>query len=213
MSRPKSLNDLERPLIAILRGLRPENAVAVSRAIFAAGIQAIEVPLNSPDPFCSISAMVDALPDAMIGAGTVLDPDDVKRLSDTGARLLVTPNSDPAIIKAGVKQGLVTLPGCFTATEAFQALNAGASGLKFFPASIMGPDGIAALKAVLPSNAFVAAVGGVAEDDFASYVKKGIRAFGLGSSLFRPEWSADEISERALRTVAAYDKALAGQDR
>lgn len=212
MTHAQHLDEIRRPLVAILRGLRPENAVATGRAIFDAGIEAIEVPLNSPDPFASIAMLVEALPDALIGAGTVLTTDDVDRLVETGAGLLVTPNCEPAIIEAAVRRGLVALPGCFTATEALAALRAGAHGLKIFPASVMGPDGIAALRAVLPPDTFVAAVGGVGHDDFAAYIARGVTAFGLGSSLFKPDWSVERIGEQARRTVAAYDDAMRDVD-
>jgi 2-dehydro-3-deoxyphosphogalactonate aldolase len=197
---------LRRNLVAILRGLRPDEAVAVGTAVFEAGIEAIEVPLNSPDPFRSIEALARALPaKALIGAGTVLSADEVDRLHDAGGRLLVSPNIDAAVMRQAGKHGMVTMPGVFTPTEAFAALQLGASALKFFPASVLGPGGIAAIRAVLPSDTTVGVVGGVSEADFAAYAKVGVRTFGLGSSLFKPGMSAADVGERARAAVAGWD--------
>lgn len=197
---------LERGLIAILRGLRPEEAVDVGTAIYEAGIHAIEVPLNSPRPFESIAALISALPaTALIGAGTVLTPEDVDRLNDAGGRLLVSPNIDRSVMERAGKFGMVTMPGVFTPTEAFAALGHGASALKFFPASVLGPGGIAAMRAVLPKGTVVGAVGGISEVDFAGYAKAGVTMFGLGSSIYRPGMTASDVSERARRAVAAWD--------
>jgi 2-dehydro-3-deoxyphosphogalactonate aldolase len=197
---------LRRNLVAILRGLRPEEAVAVGTAVFEAGIEAIEVPLNSPDPFRSIEALARALPaKALIGAGTVLSADEVDRLHDAGGRLLVSPNIDAAVMRQAGKHGMVTMPGVFTPTEAFAALQLGASALKFFPASVLGPGGIAAIRAVLPSDTTVGVVGGVSEADFAAYAKVGVRTFGLGSSLFKPGMSAAEVGQRAQAAAQAWD--------
>ncbi|PSJ57998.1 2-dehydro-3-deoxy-6-phosphogalactonate aldolase [Kumtagia ephedrae] len=197
---------LRRNLVAILRGLRPEEAVAVGTAVFEAGIEAIEVPLNSPDPFRSIEALARALPaKALIGAGTVLSADEVDRLHDAGGRLLVSPNIYAAVMRQAGKHGMVTMPGVFTPTEAFAALQLGASALKFFPASVLGPGGIAAIRAVLPSDTTVGVVGGVSEADFAAYAKVGVRTFGLGSSLFKPGMSAAEVGQRAQAAAQAWD--------
>jgi 2-dehydro-3-deoxyphosphogalactonate aldolase len=197
---------LRRNLVAILRGLRPDEAVAVGTAVFEAGIEAIEVPLNSPDPFRSIEALARALPaKALIGAGTVLSADEVDRLHDAGGRLLVSPNIDAAVMRQAGKHGMVTMPGVFTPTEAFAALQLGASALKFFPASVLGPGGIAAIRAVLPSDTTVGVVGGVSEADFAAYAKVGVRTFGLGSSLFKPGMSAAEVGQRAQAAAQAWD--------
>jgi 2-dehydro-3-deoxyphosphogalactonate aldolase len=209
MSGGTAFPNLKRGLVAILRGLEPKNAVATAEAIFAAGIEAIEVPLNSPEPFRSIEAIARALPkDALIGAGTVLTSTDVERLAGAGGRLLVSPNIDAEVIQTAGHFGMVTMPGVFTPTEAFLALKLGDSALKFFPASALGPKGISAIMAVLPKNTVVGAVGGVSDKDFADYGKIGVRTFGLGSSLFSPELSVDEVGARAKSAVAAWDAAF-----
>jgi 2-dehydro-3-deoxyphosphogalactonate aldolase len=203
---------LKRGLVAILRGLVPQEAVAMASAIYEAGIEAIEVPLNSPDPFTSIAAIAEALPaTALVGAGTVLTPADVDRLNDAGGRLLVSPNIDAAVMERAARHGLVTMPGVFTPSEAFQALALGASALKFFPASVLGPGGIAAMRAVLPKAAIVGAVGGVSDKDFAGYKAAGVSVFGLGSSLFKPGMGLDEVAERARSAVAAWDAAFGAE--
>ena len=200
---------LGRGLVAILRGLKPDEAVAIGRAVFEAGIEAIEVPLNSPDPFVSIASIVEALPTtALVGAGTVLTSADVDRLHEAGGRLLVSPNIDAEVMGRAVSYGMVTMPGVFTPTEAFQAIRLGASALKFFPASVLGAAGIAAMRAVLPAETLVGAVGGVSEKDFAGYKAAGVSVFGLGSSLFKPGMSVDEVAARAHAAVAAWDAAF-----
>ncbi|CCV04079.1 2-oxo-3-deoxygalactonate 6-phosphate aldolase [Mesorhizobium metallidurans STM 2683] len=200
---------LGRGLVAILRGLRPDEAVAVGQAVFAAGIEAIEVPLNSPDPFVSIASIVKALPlAALVGAGTVLTPTDVDGLHKAGGRLLVSPNIDTEVMGRAKTYGMVTMPGVFTPTEAFQAIRLGASALKFFPASVLGATGIAAMRAVLPARTLVGAVGGVSDKDFAGYKAAGVSVFGLGSSLFKPGMSVDEVTTRAQAAVAAWDAAF-----
>lgn len=201
---------LRRNLVAILRGLRPDEAEAVGSAVFAAGIEAIEVPLNSPDPFGSIATLARCLPaSALVGAGTVLKPEQVDRLVDAGGRLLVSPNIDAGVMRRAGEHGLVTMPGVFTPTEAFLALDLGASALKFFPASVLGPGGIAAVKAVLPADATVGVVGGVSEADFAAFAKVGVRTFGLGSSLYKPGMEAAAVGERAVAAVRAWDEVFA----
>jgi 2-dehydro-3-deoxyphosphogalactonate aldolase len=203
---------LKRGLVAILRGLVPQEAAAMASAIYEAGIEAIEVPLNSPDPFTSIAAIAEALPaTALVGAGTVLTPADVDRLNDAGGRLLVSPNIDAAVMERAARHGLVTMPGVFTPSEAFQALALGASALKFFPASVLGPGGIAAMRAVLPKAAIVGAVGGVSDKDFAGYKAAGVSVFGLGSSLFKPGMGLDEVAERARSAAAAWDAAFGAE--
>lgn len=202
---------LKRNLVAILRGLKPEEAEAVGRAVHAAGIDAIEVPLNSPDPFISIAALVKLLPGALVGAGTVLDIEQVDRLHAAGGRLLVSPNIDADVMRRAGALGMVTMPGVFTPTEALQAVRLGASALKFFPASALGPSGISAIRAILPKDAIIGAVGGVSEKNFADYAKIGVRTFGLGSSLFSPGMSADEVGTRAAAAVAVWDQVFGGQ--
>ncbi len=199
--------NLQRNLVAILRGLHPDEAAEVGAAVYAAGIEAIEVPLNSPDPFQSIAALVRTLPqNALIGAGTVLTADEVDRLNDAGGRLLVSPNIDADVMHRATGHGMVTMPGVFTPTEAFAALRLGASALKVFPASALGPDGIAAIRAVLPSDTTVGVVGGVSESDFPAYAKAGVRTFGLGSSLFKPGMSVEAVAGRAATAVRAWDQ-------
>lgn len=201
--------DTRYPLVAILRGLKPEETEGVVGILIETGFTAIEIPLNSPDPFRSIEIAARLAPEnCLIGAGTVLTVEDVKRLDDAGGRLFVSPNVDVPVIEAAVQKGMVTLPGVFTPTEALAAARAGATGLKFFPASVLGPAGINAIRAVLPPELLIAAVGGVSEVNFADYVKAGITAFGLGSSLYKPGMSAVDVGERARRTIAAYDAAL-----
>jgi 2-dehydro-3-deoxyphosphogalactonate aldolase len=202
---------LRRDLVAILRGLKPHEAEAVGTALVEAGIEAIEVPLNSPDPFTSIAAMVKALPGALIGAGTVLTAADTDRLAETGAGLLVSPNVDKDVMKRAAKHKLVTLPGVFTPTEALLALKLGATGLKFFPASVLGPGGIKAISAVLPKGCRAGVVGGVSETDFAAYAAVGVRTFGLGSSLYAPGMTPDEVGRRARRAVEAWDSVFTGE--
>jgi 2-dehydro-3-deoxyphosphogalactonate aldolase len=198
--------EMKYPLVAILRGLKPEETDGAVEALLEAGFRAIEIPLNSPEPFRSIEIAAKIAPsDALIGAGTVLTVEDVDRLEDAGGRLFVSPNVDIPVLERAVERKMVTLPGVFTPTEALAAAKAGATGLKFFPASVLGPSGITAIRAVLPPDMLVAAVGGVSEDNFADYAKAGIRAFGLGSSIYKPGLSVGEIAQRARATIAAYD--------
>lgn len=201
---------LKRNLVAILRGVTPDEIAGIGEAIYDAGIEAIEVPLNSPDPFRSIETLAKRLPDGLVGAGTVVRLDDVGRLDAAGGRLLVSPNVDPDILARAAGFGMVTMPGVFTATEAFLAHHSGASALKFFPASVLGPAGISALKAVLPRDAVVGAVGGVSDTDFAAYAKVGVTAFGLGSSLYKRGLDHAEVGKRAKVAVAAYDAVFGG---
>ncbi|MCO5731131.1 2-dehydro-3-deoxy-6-phosphogalactonate aldolase [Rhizobium sp. SSA_523] len=200
---------MQRPLVAILRGLTPQDAPAIVSGLIETGFTAIEIPLNSPDPFRSIEIAAKLAPaDCLIGAGTVLTTDDVASLQSAGGRLMVSPNVEPAVIEAAGQRGMVTLPGCFTATEALAAARAGATGLKFFPAGVLGPAGINAIRAVLPKDLLIAAVGGVSDGNFEDYIQGGITAFGLGSSLYKPGMTAEEVKERALTTIRAYDRAM-----
>lgn len=202
--------EMAYPLVAILRGVRPEETESVVAKLIEAGLTAIEIPLNSPDPFRSIEIAARMAPaHCLIGAGTVLTVEDVARLESAGGKLMVSPNVEPDVIKAAAARGMVTLPGVFTPTEALAAARAGATGLKFFPANVLGPTGINAIRAVLPKDLVIAAVGGVSEANFAEYVDAGITAFGLGSSLYKPGMTADAVSERAKLTIRAYDAAVA----
>lgn len=206
MSQTAPFPKLKRGLVAILRGLKPTEAMAMGKALFDAGIEAIEVPLNSPQPFSSIARIVQVLPKtALVGAGTVLTPADVDGLHQAGGRLLVSPNIDVEVMARAMHYGMVTMPGVFTPTEAFQAIKLGASALKFFPASVLGAGGISAMRAVLPAQTLVGAVGGVSEKDFAGYKAAGVTAFGLGSSLFKPGMSVDDVAARAHAAVVAWD--------
>lgn len=202
--------EMAYPLVAILRGVKPEETENVVAKLIEAGLTAIEIPLNSPDPFRSIEIAARMAPaHCLIGAGTVLTVEDVARLDSAGGKLMVSPNVEPEVIKAAAARGMVTLPGVFTPTEALAAARAGATGLKFFPANVLGPTGINAIRTVLPKDLLIAAVGGVSEANFAEYVDAGITAFGLGSSLYKPGMTADAVFERAKLTIKAYDAALA----
>ena len=203
---------MSRNIIAILRGLRPEEARAMTAALIAAGITKIEVPLNSPHPYDSIAAMLDqAKGRATVGAGTVLNTDAVAQLSAMGAQMVISPDCNPDVICAAKAAGMLSYPGVFTASECFSALRAGADGLKFFPAFKLGLDGFSALKAVLPADAETYAVGGVGPADFADWQKAGITGFGIGSSLYKPGRSVEDVARLAAETVAAYDEAFDGR--
>lgn len=202
---------LERQLVAILRGIRPEESAEIVAALVDAGFEAIEIPLNSPDPFRSIEIARDVAPaNCLVGAGTVLSIADVEKLDAAGGTLMVSPNVDASVIGCATGLGMVTMPGVFTPTEALAAAKAGASALKFFPASVLGPSGISAIRAVLSENLPVAAVGGVSETSFADYARVGIGCFGLGSSLYKAGRSASKVRERARKAAAAYDAVFKG---
>lgn len=200
-----------RPLIAILRGVRPDEVVAIAEAILSAGIAQIEVPLNSPDPLDSIGRLVGMMGTrALCGAGTVLSIADVDAVHAAGGTLIVTPNTNPAVIARSAALGMTTLPGFATATEAFAAIEAGASGLKLFPASSYGPAHLKALKAVLPPGIAVLAVGGVGPATIAEWLAAGANGFGLGSDLYAPGRTPADVGVRAAAIVAAYDAAVDG---
>jgi 2-dehydro-3-deoxyphosphogalactonate aldolase len=196
----------ETPLVAIVRGVKPDEILAIAEALHQAGIRVVEVPLNSPDPLESI-ARLKAVEDRMVyGAGTVLGPGAVDAVAQAGGRLIVSPNTDPVVVKRAVERGLVPLPGFATASEAFCALAAGARHLKLFPASTYGPGHLKALSAVLPSEAMVMPVGGVAPDGMAEWWAAGARGFGLGSDIYKPGWTAEQVHEKSLAAVAAVKK-------
>jgi 2-dehydro-3-deoxyphosphogalactonate aldolase len=199
---------MSRRLIAILRGVEPAQAVAVAEAVVEAGIDWIEVPLNSPEPLRSIAAMQEALgARARIGAGTVLTPDQVRAVAGTGATFVVSPNCDVRVIERTKDLGLGSYPGVFSPSECFAALAAGADALKIFPAGMMGTGGLKAVRAVLPQGTAVYAVGGVGPADFADWRAAGADGFGLGSSLYQPGWEPGRVGEQARASVRAYDAA------
>ncbi|MFK7877082.1 MAG: 2-dehydro-3-deoxy-6-phosphogalactonate aldolase [Paracoccaceae bacterium] len=196
------------PLIAILRGVRPIEAVEIAQALCDTGISTIEVPLNSPDPLDSISAIKSALGDrALIGAGTVLSVEDVQNVADAGGEIIVSPDCKPAVIRATKARGLQSWPGVFTPTEAFAALDAGADGLKLFPGSMAGTGGLKAMRAILPQGTQIYAVGGAGADNFADWITASADGFGLGTALYQPGLTANQVAERARTIVAAYKAA------
>jgi len=200
-------NLAECPLVGIIRGVRPDEVEAIGDALLEAGIRIIEVPLNSPDPLRSIERLArHANSRATIGAGTVLDPVDVARIADVGGELIVAPNTDPAVISGTVSAGLVSAPGFYTPSEAFVAVHAGAHALKLFPAEAASPTVLKAQMAVLPRDRPVLVVGGVRPETMGDWLKAGATGFGLGSGLYTPGLSAEEVGRRA----RAYMAGLAG---
>ena len=186
------------PLVAIIRGITPDEAEAVAEAIVEAGIAMVEVPLNSPEPFDSIERIAHRLGDrALVGAGTVLDPEDVRRVRDAGGGLIVSPNTFAPVIAATFEANMVSLPGFFTPSEAFQAIRAGATGLKLFPAEAASPKVVSAQLAVVPRDVPLLVVGGIAPDNMQPWLAAGAAGFGLGSGLYKPGRSASETGERA----------------
>ncbi len=193
------------PLIAILRGLKPENAEAVGHALVEAGFRIIEVPLNSPEPFRSIEILAKTMPDdVLIGAGTVLEPDLVNGVHDMGGKLIVMPHADVEVIKRAKELRLVCTPGVATPTEAFAALKAGADAIKIFPAEATPPAVVKAWRAVLPKETIMLPVGGIKPDNMKPYVDAGANGFGLGSALFTPSMSVDEVASNARDFAVAW---------
>ena len=197
------------PLIAVLRGITPEEIVTVARALFDEGFRILEVPLNSPRPFESIRSLAQEFADrCLVGAGTVIDPSDVARVRDSGGALIVMPHGDPAVIREAKRLGLVCVPGVATPTEAFAALAAGADGLKMFPAEALPPGTIKAWRAVLPPGTLVFAVGGMRPDNMAPYWAAGADGFGTGSNLYSPGLDIARVRTNAAAYAAAF-RALA----
>ncbi len=210
-------------LIAILRGITPEEIAPAVEVLLAAGFRAIEIPLNSPSPFDSIKIAAEVASShkdasshkerCLIGAGTVLDAGDVAKVHEAGGNLIVSPNVDPAVITATTARGMLSAPGVFTATECLLALKSGAAILKIFPASVMGANGIKALRAILPAACEICPVGGVGNADFAAYLGAGATGFGLGTSLYRQGMSTDALAKNAGEAVDAYLAAYEAEGR
>lgn len=193
----------ECPLVAIIRGVTPDEAAAIGQALFDGGIRIIEVPLNSPDPLTSIEALARALGDrALIGGGTVLRTQQVADVRSAGGRIIVSPNTDTDVVAAAVSEGLISCPGYFTPSEAFAALHAGATALKLFPAEGATPAVLKAQRAVLPKDVPVIVVGGIQPDNMRSWTEAGAQGFGLGSGLYKPGQSAGETLDKARAYVA-----------
>jgi 2-dehydro-3-deoxyphosphogalactonate aldolase len=194
-------------LIAILRGVRPDEAAAIGEVLYAAGFRVIEVPLNSPQPYDSIRILRGSLPaDCLIGAGTVLTAEQVEQVKAAGGQLIVMPHSDATVLRAAKAAGLYLSPGVVTPTEAFAALEHGADALKLFPAEMLNPGVVKALLAVLPKGTALIPVGGITPDNMQPFVEAGVKGFGLGSGLFKPGMSAAEVADRAKAYVAAWKR-------
>jgi 2-dehydro-3-deoxyphosphogalactonate aldolase len=192
-------------LVGILRGVAPDQVIEVAKVLYSAGFRVIEVPLNSPQPFASVSALAGALPaDCLVGAGTVLTGQDVQRTHAAGGRLVVAPNCDDQVIGAAIKLGMQVMPGIATATEAFSAVRAGATQLKLFPASSYGAQHLRALRTVLPKEIKLFPVGGVTAKQIPEWLAAGAAGFGFGSELFRPEYSLEDIRQRAQLLVRTF---------
>ena len=198
----------QSPLVAILRGVRPEEVAEIASVLVGAGFSMVEVPLNSPDPLRSISILAERFAETvLIGAGTVIETEDVARVAGAGGRMIVSPNVNPAVIGEARRLDLVSLPGVFTPTEAFRALAAGANGLKLFPAEALPPSAVTALAAVLPKNVPLLPVGGIGAANMAGYLKAGSAGFGIGSSLFKPGKPLEDIARDAEALVRACKRA------
>ncbi|MBT6594347.1 MAG: 2-dehydro-3-deoxy-6-phosphogalactonate aldolase [Porticoccaceae bacterium] len=201
----------QMPVVAILRGVRPEQVVAIGEALYKAGIGIIEVPLNSPEPMESIKSLADALGDrCVIGAGTVLTEADAEGVAAAGGQIAVSPNTDPAVITRSLALGMVPMPGWATVTEALIAYQAGARYLKLFPAATYGLAHVKGASAVLPTDCKVLAVGGVGANSAAAWLSAGVDGFGIGSELYKPGDSAEQVHQRAVAVVAAFKTAREG---
>lgn len=192
------------PLVAILRGITPAEALPVGQALVDAGFRLLEVPLNSPQPLDSIAALAEAFPQAVVGAGTVLQAEQVQAVAQAGGQLIVAPNTDVDVLFAALDRDLVCLPGVATPTEAFAALAAGAHGLKLFPAELVSPAALKAMRAVLPAHTPLLPVGGIAPETMAAYRAAGASGFGIGSALYRPGMTAADVALQAQRFAQAW---------
>jgi 2-dehydro-3-deoxyphosphogalactonate aldolase len=192
------------PLVAILRGITPPEAQGVGAALVDAGWQLIEVPLNSPEPLRSIATLATSFPGALVGAGTVRTAEEVRAVHDAGGRLIVSPHFDRAVVEAAAKLGMATLPGIATPSEAFAALAAGASGLKLFPAEMIPPAAVKAMRAVLPADTLLLPVGGITADSMAAYRSSGANGFGIGGALYRPGAAVADVAAAARRFADAW---------
>ncbi|MET3780729.1 2-dehydro-3-deoxyphosphogalactonate aldolase [Brevundimonas sp. 1080] len=203
---PVSIESLDAlPLIAILRGLKPDEAVEVGEAIVAAGFRCLEVPLNSPEPLESIRRLRQALDGrALVGAGTVLNVAAAREVAQAGGQLIISPNTNVEVIAETKTLGLLSLPGFFTPSEAFAALDAGADALKLFPAEIAGPKGLKAVRAVLPAETRIYPVGGVDPDSMSGWRNAGASGFGIGSAVFQPGQSAEQVARQAAGFVVQW---------
>lgn len=200
---------MNREIIAILRGVQPDEVLDIGRALVVAGISKIEVPLNSPEPYRSIEALATAFGDSnLIGAGTVLTAAQVRNVKAAGGRLVVSPDCNPAVIEASKAEGMAAYPGVMTPTECFTALRHGADGLKFFPSFLVGSKGLAAISAVLPEGTKCYAVGGVGPDNFSEWLAAGATGFGIGTGLYKPGFTVADVQKSAAEIVAAYDRAV-----
>ena len=192
------------PLVAILRGITPDESVPVAGALTGAGWSLIEVPLNSPQPLDSIARICSVFPQALVGAGTVLKRQQVREVHAAGGRLIVAPNFQADVVREAVALGMACLPGVVTPTEAFAALDAGAHGLKLFPAEMMAPPVVKALRAVLPPATLLLPVGGISPDNMAAYRAAGANGFGIGSALYKPGMDAAQVTDSAIKFIASY---------
>lgn len=203
-----TLNLAPTPLVAILRGVTPDEADSIAAVIVEAGFGAIEVPLNSPDPLVSIEIIARLFGDkVLVGAGTVLEPREVDEVAEAGARLVIAPNADRAVIERAAHLRLVALPGVATPTEAFAALKAGASALKLFPGEALGPDAVKAWRAVLPKETHLFPVGGVTLERITPYRRAGASGFGVGSALYKPGARVEDVARAAQAFVKAWNEA------
>jgi 2-dehydro-3-deoxyphosphogalactonate aldolase len=192
------------PLVAILRGLKPEEALDMGHAIVNAGFHILEVPLNSPDPLRSIQILVEAFPNALVGAGTVTTAQQVRDIKAVGGQLIISPHLDDNVVCEAVNLGLISLPGVATPSEAFKAIALGAHGLKLFPAEMISPAVVKSMRAVLPGHVRLVPVGGIGTHNMADYRKSGASGFGIGSALYAPGKSANAVSESAAAFVKAW---------